>query len=126
VGGLGQFQVFVNGALDNRATASDLCCFSPNADSRRISWILRMDKAFPANLILLVLNRIKLPCFYIQRLRFSSGRATIVIPNSSRSPVPNPARFFDRHPLGILDRDSPRNNDFLYLGMIIFMPRNPH
>jgi hypothetical protein len=29
LGGLGQFQVFVNGALDDRATAGDLVLFQP-------------------------------------------------------------------------------------------------
>ena len=41
-------------------------------------------------------------------------------------PFPRWIRLLDRHPLGIHNPRSHRNDDFLQLGMMIFMARNPH
>ena len=68
LGGLGQFQVFVNGALDDRAAAGDLVLFQPSADSRRISRILRMDRASSGKSDPPCFKQDQITLFYVQRL----------------------------------------------------------
>jgi len=80
----------VNSALDDRATAGDLVLRQSIADSRRISRILRMDRASSRpKLILLWIKQNQIALFESSAPRSRSDPTAIAIPNSSRSAVPN-------------------------------------
>lgn len=98
LGCLGQFQVLVNGALNDGATADDLCCAKPNADSRRTSRILRMDNASSGKVILLCFKQNQIALFNVQRCTaFVPTRPRLVVPTFNAITRSELERFFDRH-----------------------------